>query len=89
MELRTDDLLPTAIDTMPVERVRLPAELSGRQLETVTRLLNGERVPAIAEAMYLSPSTVRNLLTAIFRKFRVHSQVELISKLKRSSDIPE
>lgn len=59
--------------------------LSPRQREIASRLLAGERVSEIAGAMYLSPSTVRNHLTAIFRKFGVHSQVELISVLKRPS----
>jgi DNA-binding CsgD family transcriptional regulator len=40
------------------------------------------RASTIAEALYLSPSTVRNHLTMIFRKFGVHSQLELIHKLR-------
>jgi DNA-binding CsgD family transcriptional regulator len=55
--------------------------LSARQWEIVTRLLRGERVPRIARAMYLSPSTVRNHLSTIFRKLGVHSQAELIDRL--------
>ncbi|MBV8952381.1 MAG: response regulator transcription factor, partial [Actinobacteria bacterium] len=55
--------------------------LSSRQWEVVTRLLRGERVPRIARAMYLSPSTVRNHLSTIFRKLGVHSQAELIDRL--------
>jgi DNA-binding CsgD family transcriptional regulator len=52
--------------------------LSSRQLEVLTRLVSGQRVEAIARAMYISQSTVRNHLSAIFAKFRVHSQSELI-----------
>jgi DNA-binding CsgD family transcriptional regulator len=55
--------------------------LSARQWEIVTRLLRGERVPRMARAMYLSPSTVRNHLSTIFRKLGVHSQAELIDRL--------
>jgi DNA-binding CsgD family transcriptional regulator len=55
--------------------------LSSRQWEIVTRLLRGERVPRMARAMYLSPSTVRNHLSTIFRKLGVHSQAELIDRL--------
>jgi len=67
----------------------LPADvglrrLSGRELEIVLRLLNGDRVPSIAESLFLSPSTVRNHLSAVFRKLRVGSQQELIHLLRRT-----
>lgn len=68
------------------QRVRKLAALSSRQREIVTRLLAGERASQIAREMYLSPSTVRNHLTAVFRKFGVHSQIELIALLRRGSD---
>jgi DNA-binding CsgD family transcriptional regulator len=71
---------------------KLPADpglgrLSGRELEIVMRLMNGDRVPAIAESLFLSPSTVRNHLSAVFRKMRVGSQQELIHRLRRT-DVP-
>jgi DNA-binding CsgD family transcriptional regulator len=67
----------------------LPADpglgrLSGRELEIVMRLTNGDRVPAIAASLFLSPSTVRNHLSAAFRKLRVGSQQELIHLLRRT-----
>jgi DNA-binding CsgD family transcriptional regulator len=62
-------------------------QLSGRELEIVMRLTNGDRVPAIAESLFLSPSTVRNHLSAVFRKLRVGSQQELIHLL-RTTDGP-
>lgn len=58
------------------------SRLSGRELEIVTRLMDGDRVPAIAESLFLSPSTVRNHLSAVFRKLRVRSQQELIHLLR-------
>jgi DNA-binding CsgD family transcriptional regulator/PAS domain-containing protein len=57
-------------------------ELPPRQREVVQRLARGERVATIAAAMYLSRSTVRNHLTAIFGKFGVHSQEELLTLLR-------
>jgi len=57
--------------------------LSTRQWEVLSRLLRGERVPAIAEALFVSASTVRNNLSEIFRIFDVHSQSELLSLLSR------
>jgi DNA-binding CsgD family transcriptional regulator len=58
------------------------SELSGRQWEVLTRLLRGERVPAIAKALFVSQSTVRNHLGDVFRKLRVHSQPELLELLR-------
>jgi len=52
-------------------------------MEILTRLVRGERTEDIAKALYLSPSTVRNHLTAIYKKVGVHSQVELVTKLLR------
>jgi DNA-binding CsgD family transcriptional regulator/PAS domain-containing protein len=68
----------------------LPAlsELTTRQWEIVTRLLRGERVPAIARALYVSQSTVRNHLAEIFRKFGVHSQAELLALLRDEPATP-
>ncbi len=60
------------------------SRLSGRELQIVTRLLDGDRVPVIAEALFLSPSTVRNHLSSVFRKLRVASQQELIHLLRRT-----
>lgn len=65
------------------------SELSPRQWEVLRRLLHGERVPGIARNLFLSPSTVRNHLTAIFAKVGVHSQEELITLLHgEASDAP-
>lgn len=62
----------------------LSAPFSTRQWEILTCLTRGERVQDIATALYLSPSTVRNHLTAIYRKFGVHSQAELLATLLNS-----
>ncbi len=55
------------------------AGLSPRQWEVISRLVRGERVATIAAEMYLSQSTVRNHLSAIFHKMGVHSQNELLA----------
>lgn len=62
------------------------SELTTRQWEILSLLLEGLRVPAIAAQLYLSPSTVRNHLATIFRKFGVHSQSELLELLRRPHD---
>jgi DNA-binding CsgD family transcriptional regulator/PAS domain-containing protein len=60
--------------------------LTPRQFEVLTRLVAGERTPAIADALFLSPSTVRNHLSAIYRRLGVRSQQELFRRLR--SDAP-
>lgn len=63
------------------ERMPELQRLSVRQWEIMSRLLQGERVPAIARDLFVSPSTVRNQLSTIFRRFGVHSQAELLGVL--------
>ncbi len=53
--------------------------LSARQWEVLSRLLRGQRVSTIAEALFVSESTIRNNLSTIFHKFGVHSQAELLN----------
>jgi len=53
-------------------------KLSTRELEIVARLVSGDRVPAIAQALFLSQATIRNHLSNAFRKLGVVSQQELI-----------
>jgi DNA-binding CsgD family transcriptional regulator len=52
--------------------------LSSRESEIVARLVSGDRVPAIAQALFLSQSTIRNNLSTAFGKLGVTSQQELI-----------
>ncbi len=61
------------------------SDLTTRQREIVARLLDGHRVDAIARDLYVSPSTVRNHLSAIFEKLGVASQSELIELLRDRS----
>ena len=85
LEVRAAGFLPEVSRELAGELPREFAELSSRQWEIVTRLLRGERAPDIAKAMFLSPTTVRNHLTAVFRKFGVHSQTQLLVKLRNAS----
>ena len=57
--------------------------LSAREVEIVRRLLNGDRVPAIADGLFLSQSTVRNHLSTVFRKFGVRSRTQLVARVRR------
>jgi DNA-binding NarL/FixJ family response regulator len=77
-EFEGADVFPAV--TSAADPYALPGvnELSPRQWEVLTRLLNGDRVPRIAESLFLSQSTVRNHLADIFKKLGVHSQEELL-----------
>jgi GAF domain-containing protein len=57
------------------------SRLSNRELDIVGRLAHGDRVPVIAETLFVSQSTVRNHLSSAFRKLGVSSQQELIDLL--------
>jgi len=61
-------------------------ELTTKQWEVAVRLANGERVSQISQRMYLSPSTVRNHLSAAYKRFGVRSQHELIAAMRSRQD---
>jgi DNA-binding NarL/FixJ family response regulator len=58
-------------------------QLTRGELVTVRKLVAGDRVPAIASALSLSQNTIRNQLSAVYRKLSVRSQQELIDLFRR------
>jgi PAS domain S-box-containing protein len=82
MELRSVGVTSDELSAVTRSSPQRAAQLSARQWEIVQRLVQGEGSTRIAAAMYLSPSTIRNHLSAIYRKFGVHSQVELLALLR-------
>jgi PAS domain S-box-containing protein len=83
VEVQAAGVLPGLGPTADASQVPALSDLSARQLEVVSRLARGERVSRIAHELYLSQSTVRNHLSAIFHKVGVHSQRELLDLLRR------
>jgi DNA-binding NarL/FixJ family response regulator len=77
-QIEAPGILAPLIETAAALGIPATAELSPRQWEIASRLVQGDRVATIAGEMYLSESTVRNHLSAIFQKFGVHSQRELL-----------
>lgn len=59
--------------------------LSERQMEVLRRLLAGESVRATARELFLSESTVRNHLSAIYRRLGVHSREDMLAQLKEGA----
>ena len=60
-------------------------DLSPREQEVLVHLVAGDRVPAIASALHISPHTVRNHLKSMYRKLSVSKQSELIQKVRAIS----
>jgi two-component system response regulator DesR len=52
--------------------------LSEREVEILRLARRGLRNPQIAQALHLSPGTVRNHLSAVYRKLGVHSRHEAL-----------
>jgi PAS domain S-box-containing protein len=87
LELQAAGVVVGPIDANRLSLASTMSGLSARQHEVLSRLLRGERVPRIAKAMYLSQSTVRNHLSAIFRKAGVHSQEALLALLRSRTPV--
>lgn len=81
---RSGSTLPAAStdDELPAAPLRGVPRLTGREQQVLARLLDGERVPVIAADLFVSQSTVRNHLSSIFKKVGVHSQAELIHRVR-------
>jgi DNA-binding CsgD family transcriptional regulator len=67
---------PAAASTEPA--VPGLGALTTRELEMVAYLRDGDRPPAIARKLFISQSTVRNHLGAVFTKLGVTSQQQLV-----------
>ena len=71
------------LDESLITVARLPRVelLTDREREIVTLMVQGYRSQAIGERLYVSSSTIRNYLSAIYRKLGVTNQSELLERL--------
>jgi DNA-binding NarL/FixJ family response regulator len=83
--LRQDGRLLAGFALDPAPAILPRPDLSDRQAAIIDRLLAGARVSTIARDLHLSQGTVRNHLVALFRRYGVHSQAELVEALRRSA----
>lgn len=60
-------------------------DLSDREKEVLEQLSQGLSYTAIAENLFLSPSTVRKHIENIYKKLQVHSKLEAVQKARRQS----
>lgn len=72
-----------AVASAPVRSDFDLSQLSSRELEIVTQLMTGDRVPSIAKQLFLSEGTIRNHLSSVFAKLGVKTQQELIELLRQ------
>ena len=87
-ELRAAGLIPRLQQLPALADIPQLGKLTSREWAVLTRLLDGQRVPAIAADLYVSRSTVRNHLSSIYAKLGVHSQVDLIRLIRRGTKRP-
>jgi DNA-binding NarL/FixJ family response regulator len=87
-ELHAAGLIPR-LQQLPVltEEPQL-GKLTSREWAVLTRLVDGQRVSAIAADLFVSQSTVRNHLSSIYAKLGVHSQVDLVRLVRRGTKHP-
>ncbi|MFL6238099.1 MAG: LuxR C-terminal-related transcriptional regulator [Actinomycetes bacterium] len=76
--------LATTAALPPATQMPGLARLTTREWEIVSALQRGARASDVARTLNLAPSTVRNHLSAVYRKLGVNSQVELLAALNRS-----
>jgi DNA-binding CsgD family transcriptional regulator len=81
-EVRAAGITPLSVASRVPGDLDVLSELSPRQHEVLQRLVSGQRTPVIARDLFLSQNTVRNHLSAIFRRFGVHSQSQLLERLQ-------
>ncbi|QNJ96985.1 response regulator [Constantimarinum furrinae] len=61
--------------------------LSKREVEVLEQLSKGLSYTAIADNLFLSPSTVRKHIENIYKKLQVHSKIEAVQKAKNQNII--
>jgi two-component system response regulator DesR len=65
-------------ETAPAE-----AMLTGRERQILELIAGGATNPEIAEALYLSPHTVKEYTSALYRKLGVRKRVEAVQRAQR------
>lgn len=63
--------------------------LSKRENEIISYLLNGESYKSISEKTFISPATVQTHIKNIYKKLNIHSKYELFNLMKQKEKSPE
>jgi len=59
-------------------------DLSKRELEILEKIAEGQNYQQIADALFVSPKTVRKHIENIYRKLQVHNKMEAVQKARKS-----
>ena len=57
-------------------------ELSQREMEVLTHIADGRTNPEIAEALFLSPNTIKTHVSNIYRKLDVERRAQAVARAK-------
>jgi DNA-binding NarL/FixJ family response regulator len=74
---------PVSTTTMVARPESVPAELSRRELEVLTIVAAGLSDKQVAGQLGISPKTVRNHLSQVFRKLGAGNRVEAVTNAMR------
>ena len=80
--MRTLNLLRSPL-SKETDRTEETVKLTGREVEVLEQLSTGLPYTAIAENLFISPSTVRRHIENIYQKLQVHSKIEAIELAKK------
>ncbi len=64
---------------IPVDAEKKHAKLSPREIEILALLVQGQNYKTAAEALFISPETVRNHIRNIYKKLQVRSRSEAVA----------
>ena len=53
-------------------------DLSSREVDVLRLLVQAERIPRIAEQLFISENTVRNHISNIYAKLDIHTRIEIV-----------
>jgi two-component system response regulator DesR len=65
------------------QRETAPSMLTEREREVLTLIASGSTNREIAEALFLSPHTVKEHTSAIYRKLEVRNRAEAVQRAQR------
>lgn len=77
------ELLPVLVARLDPARVGTGVTLTRREIEILHELARGRGTSAIAGQLHLSANTIRNHISRILSKLRVHSRLEAVSEASR------